>query len=103
MYENGGSSKEIQRMVQAGALTWLRVEGIMWDRKLKIKTKRKRVGRLRGNCLYILVGNTDTDKETGGEDTDSRKQLGSKNMQSNPRIQKMKELREEISMKKHLK
>ena len=33
--ENGGSSKEIQRRVQAGAAAWRRVEGIMWDRKLK--------------------------------------------------------------------
>ena len=35
MCEDGGSSKEIQRRVQAGAAAWRRVEGIMWDRKLK--------------------------------------------------------------------
>ena len=46
-------------------------------------TKRKSVGSLRGTSLYIRVGNTGTDRETGGED--SRKQLGLKNMQSNPR------------------
>ena len=33
--ENGGSSKEIQRRKQAGASAWRRVEGLMWDRKLK--------------------------------------------------------------------
>ena len=44
-------------------------------------------------------GTLGTDRETGGEDRDSRKQLGPKNMQNNPR-RKMKELREEIGMKK---
>ena len=48
-------------------------------------TKRKSVGSLRGTSLYILVGNTGTGRETGGEDADSRKQLGRKNMQSNQR------------------
>ena len=48
-------------------------------------TKRKSVGSLRGNSPYIRVGNTGTDRETGGEDADSRTQLGPKNMQSNPR------------------
>ena len=38
--EDGGSSKEIQRSVQAGA-AWRRVEGIMWDRKQKKQLKRK--------------------------------------------------------------
>ena len=50
--------------MQAGAAAWKRVEGIMWDRN---------------------IGNIGTNKETGREDTDSRKQLGLKNMQSNPR------------------
>ena len=35
--EDGGSSKEIERRVQAGDAAWRRVEGIMWDRKLKEK------------------------------------------------------------------
>ena len=39
--EDGGSSKEIQRSVQAGAAAWRRVEGIMWDRKLKKQLQRK--------------------------------------------------------------
>ena len=39
--EDGGSSKEIQRRVQAGAAAWRRVEGIMWDRKLKKQLKGK--------------------------------------------------------------
>ena len=38
------------------------------------------VGSLRGSSLYIRVGNTGTDRETGREDADSRKQLGPKNM-----------------------
>ena len=83
--EIGGSSKETQRREQAGAAAWRRLEGIMWDRKLKKQQKRKCVGSLRGTCLDIRVGNTGTDRETGGEDTDSRKQVGQKNMQSNPR------------------
>ena len=39
--EDGGSSKEIQRRVEAGAAAWRRVEGIMWDRKLKKQLKGK--------------------------------------------------------------
>ena len=35
------SSKEILRRVQAGAAAWRRVEGIMWDRKLKKQLKGK--------------------------------------------------------------
>ena len=53
--------------------------------KTEDTTKGKSVGNLCGTSLYIWVGNTGTDKETGGEDTDTRKQLGPKNMQSNPR------------------
>ena len=41
VYENGESSKEIQRRVQAGEAAWRRVEGIMWDRKLKKQLKGK--------------------------------------------------------------
>ena len=39
--EDGGSSKEILRRVQAEAAAWRRVEGIMWDRKLKKQLKGK--------------------------------------------------------------
>ena len=39
--EDGGNSKKIQRRVQAGAAVWRRVEGIMWDRKLKKQLKGK--------------------------------------------------------------
>ena len=53
--------------------------------KTEETTKRKSVGSLRGTSLYIGVVNTGTDRETGGEDACSRKQLGPKNMQSNPR------------------
>ena len=49
------------------------------------ETTKRSVGSLRGTSLYIRVGNTGTDRETGGEVTYSRKQLGPKNMQSNPR------------------
>ena len=31
VYEDGGSSKEIQKSVQAGAAVWSRMEGIMWN------------------------------------------------------------------------
>ena len=43
MCEDRGSSKEIQRRVQAAAAAaaWRRVEGIMWDRKLKKQLKGK--------------------------------------------------------------
>ena len=48
-------------------------------------TKRKSVGNQRGTSLYIRVGDTGTDIETGREDTYNRKQLGRKNTQSNSR------------------
>ena len=53
--------------------------------KTEDTTKTKSVGSLRSTCLYIRVGNTGTDRETGGEDADSRKQLCPKNRQSNTR------------------
>ena len=53
--------------------------------KTEETTKRKSVGSLRGTSLYIRVENTGTDRETGGEDADSRKQLGPKDRQSNTR------------------
>ena len=48
--------------------------------KTEETTKRKSVGSLRCTNLHIRVGNTGTDRETGGEDTDSRKQLSPKNI-----------------------
>ena len=48
-------------------------------------TKGKSVGNLRGTSLYIRVGNTGTGRETGIEDTYSRKQLVRKDMQNNQR------------------
>ena len=48
--------------------------------KTEETTKRKSVGNLLGTNLHKRVGNTGTDRETGGEDTDSRKQLGPKNI-----------------------
>ena len=62
--EDGGSSKEIQRREQAGAAAWRRREGIIWDRKLKKQLKGE-VLEACGTILYIQVGNTGTDRETG--------------------------------------
>ena len=53
--------------------------------KTEETSKRKSVRNLRGTSLYIRVGNTGADRETGRKDTDSRNQLGSKNMHSNPK------------------
>ena len=66
--------------MQAGAAAWRRVEGIMWGRKLKKQLKGKVFGSLRGTSLYIQVGNSGIDIETGGEDTDSKEQMGPENM-----------------------
>ena len=68
--------------MQAGAAAWKRVEGIMWDRKLKKQLKGKVLEACMVPACICGLGN---DRETGGEDTDRRKQLGLKNMQSNPR------------------
>ena len=58
----------------------MKVEVILWGRKLKKQLKKKCVGNLRGAGLCIWVGNNGTDTETVGEDTGSREQLGSENM-----------------------
>ena len=47
----------------------------MWDRKLR-KRCWESVGGLCGTCLCIWVGNTCTDRETGGEGTCSRTTTG---------------------------
>ena len=75
--EDGGSASRSSSMDESG----MHYVG----QKTEETTKMKSVGNLRGTRLYIWVGNTGTDKETGGEDTDSRTQLVSKNMQSKPR------------------
>ena len=49
--EDGGSSNERQRRVQAGAAAWRRMEGSMWDRKLKKQLKEKFVN-LHGTSLH---------------------------------------------------
>ena len=49
MCEDGGSSKEIQRRVQAGAAAWRRVEGIMWDRG-ECKQEQQHGGEWKALC-----------------------------------------------------
>ena len=102
--EDGGSSKEIQRRVQAGAAAWRRVEGIMWDRKLKKQLKGKVLEtRVVPACIYGLGTLALTERQ------EEKMQIAENNWvrrickvtQEDRR--KMKELREEIGMKKHLK
>ena len=64
--------------------------------KTEETTKRKSVGSLRGTSLCILVGNTGTDRETEAENNLVRRIC--KVTREDRR--KMKELREEICMKK---
>ena len=52
--EDGGSSKEIQRRVQAGAAAWMRVEGIMWDRG-GCKQEQQRGGEWKALCVVFLI------------------------------------------------
>ena len=78
--EDGGSSKETQRRVQAGAAAWRRVEGIMWDRKLKKQLK----GKVLEACVVpVSIYGLGTLAQRH-EDADSNTQLDPKNMQSNP-------------------
>ena len=102
--EDGGSSKEIQRRVQAGAAAWRRVEGIMWDRKLKKQLKGKVLEAcVVPACIYGLGTLALTERQ------EEKIQIAENNWvrrickvtQEDRR--KMKELREEIGMKKHLK
>ena len=102
--EDGGSSKEIQRRVQVGAAAWRRVEGIMWDRKLKKQLKGKLLEAcVVPACIYGLGTLALTERQ------EEKMQIAENNWvrrtckvtQEDRR--KMKELREEIGMKKHLK
>ena len=47
MYEDGGSGKGIQRRLQTGAAAWMKINGIIWDRKKQLNGKV--VGSLRGS------------------------------------------------------
>ena len=53
--------------------------------KTEETTIRKCVGKLRGTSLYIRDGITVSDREIIGEDRESRRQLGPKNIESNPK------------------
>ena len=97
------SSKEIQRRLQAGAAAWKRVEGIMWDRKLKKQLKGAVLETcVVPACIYGLGTLALTERQEKiqiAENNWVRKIC--KVTQEDRR--KMKELREEIGMKKHLK
>ena len=102
--EDGGSSKEIQRRVQAGATAWRRVEGIMWGRKLKKQLKGEVLETcVVPACIYGLgtLALTKRQEEEMQIAENNWIQRICKVTQEDRR--KMKELREEIGMKKHLK
>ena len=102
MCEDGGRRNEVQRRLQTGATARRRVEGIMWDRKLKKQVKGS-VGSLRGTSLCMWVGITCTDRVTGGEAAVSCEELDSENIQSEMRRHKGDGggLKEEMGMKKY--
>ena len=98
--EDGGSSKDIQRVVQLGAATWKRVEGIVWDRKLKKHLKGKVLKTcVVPACIYGLGTLALTERQ------EEKMQIAENNWvrrickitQEDRR--KVKELREEIDIK----
>ena len=101
--EDGGRSKEIQRTVQAGAAAWRRVEGIMWDRKLNKLLKGKVLEAcVVPACIYGLGTLAVTLRQEKMQIAENNWiQRMCKVTQEDKR--KMKELREEIGMKKHIK
>ena len=38
MSKDGGSSKEVARLVLPEATTWKKVEGILWDRQVRVSS-----------------------------------------------------------------
>ena len=53
--EDGHSAAEMRRRTQAGANAWRKVEGVMLDRKIKIKLKSKVLRTcVTSACLYDL-------------------------------------------------
>ena len=103
MCENGGSSKEIQRRVQAGAAAWRRVEGIMWDRKLKKQLKGKVLEAcVVPACIYGLGTLALTERQEKKVHIVENKWVQRICKLTQEDRRKMK-LREEIDMKIHLK
>ena len=95
--EDGGSSKEIQRTVQAGA-AWRRVEGIMWDRKLKKQLKGKVLEAcVVPACIYGLGTLALTERQEKMQIAENNwvRRIGKVTQEDR---RKMKELREEIGM-----
>ena len=104
MFENGRSSKEMQRRVQAGAAAWRRTDGIMWDRKLKKQLKGKLLEAcVVPACIYGLgtLAPTGRQEEKIHIAENNWVRRICKEIQEDRR--KMKELREEIGIQKHLK
>ena len=101
--EDGRSSKEIQRKVQAGAAAWRRVKGILWDRKLKKQLKGKVLEAcVVPACLYALGTLALTKRQEKIQIAENNWVRRICKVTKEDR-RKMEELREEIGMKKHLK
>ena len=104
MCEDGGNSKEIQRRVQAGAAAWRRVEGIMWDRKLKKQLKGKVLEACAvPACIYGLGTLVPTERQEENMQIAETNWVRRICKVTQEERKKMKEMREEIGMKKHLK
>ena len=99
MCDDGGSSKEIQRRVQAGAAAWRREEGFMWDRKLKKQLKRKVLKAcVVPACIYGLGTLALTERQEKIQIAENNWILRISKVTKEDR-RKVKELREEISIK----
>ena len=101
---DGGNSKTTQRRMQAGAAAWRRVEGIIWDRKLEKQLKGKVLEAcVVPACIYglgtLALTKRHDDKMQIAENNWVRRICKATQVDR----RKMKELREEIGMKKHLK
>ena len=102
--DDGGISKAIQRIVQAGAAAWRRVEGIMWENKLKKQLKGKVLETsLVAACIYGLGTLARTLRQEENIHITENNWVGRICKVTQEDRWKMKELRKEIGMKKHLK
>ena len=80
---DGKTEREVRRRVQAGAIAWKAVEGVMVDRRISKRLKGQGHEHLCDTGMPVRNGNLGTDRNTTIKAASVQKQPGTKNSKSN--------------------
>ncbi len=80
MCGDGKTEREVRRRIQAGAIAWKAVEGVMADRRISKRGQGHE--HVCHTGMHVRNGNLGTDRTTTTKAASVRKQLGPKNSKS---------------------